>query len=263
MPNKTGDFVWYELITDDIDASQAFYSQLLGWEVAEKGGSDPAYRIMQAPEAGTGASHGIGGLLQLTAEMSSGGASPTWLGYIAVDDVESCAAKAGVAGGRTLMPPRDIPETGCVAMLADPQGIPFYVIRPSGEGDSLAFAADKPRPGHCAWNELVTHDADAAKTFYGQLFGWQKDGELDMGALGPYEFLRHGGLIGAVARTSDVAPRPMWQFYFRVKDIDRAVEQIAELGGQLQQGPDEIPGGEYALNGTDPQGATFSLVGSR
>ena len=46
-------------------------------------------------------------------------------------------------------------------------------------------------------------------------------------------------------------------------DIDRAAEAITSGGGQILHGPMEIPGGEYALNGIDPQGATFGLVGPR
>ncbi len=54
-------------------------------------------------------------------------------------------------------------------------------------------------------------------------------------------------------------PLPMWHYYFRCVDIDIACKAIADNGGQLLHGPDEIPGGEFVVQGVDPQGALFSL----
>src|SRR5690625_7310585 len=76
------------------------------------------------------------------------------------------------------MPPLDIPDVGRLAMVTDPQGAVFYVMRGFSNQISLAFAADKPRVGHCAWNELSTTDPEAAKAFYFREFGWTKDGEM-------------------------------------------------------------------------------------
>ena len=55
----------------------------------------------------------------------------------------------------------------------------------------------------------------------------------------------------------------VWTYYIGVDDIDRAVAAINEGGGRILNGPMEIPGGEYALNAMDPQGAAFGLVGPR
>ena len=58
-------------------------------------------------------------------------------------------------------------------------------------------------------------------------------------------------------------PHSIWNHYIGVADIDRAVEAIGANGGQILQGPMEIPGGEFSVNGIDPQGATFGLVGPK
>ncbi|MDN5849544.1 MAG: hypothetical protein L0H63_07855 [Nitrococcus sp.] len=55
----------------------------------------------------------------------------------------------------------------------------------------------------------------------------------------------------------------MWRFYFRVPDIDATAERIKANGGAIVYGPVEIPGGEFAVNATDPQDAVFGLVGRR
>ncbi|MAT92256.1 MAG: hypothetical protein CME59_06615 [Halioglobus sp.] len=263
MSNVHGAFIWYELLTDDSDAALAFYSAILGWQVVSSGQADRDYRILSARDADTGEQHDIGGCLQLTQAMRQGGARPLWLGYIAVDDVERSAARIVAAGGGIQMPATEIPEVGRIAMVTDPQGAPFYLMRGAVDRTSLAFAADRPRPGHCAWNELTSPDPEAARRFYCGEFGWRKDGEMDLGPMGVYEFIRHNNVIGAIMTAPQEMPMAMWQYYFRCADIDRACQTIREHGGQLLHEPDEIPGGDFTVKGIDPQGAQFALVGRR
>ncbi len=269
MANMHGDWIWYELMTTDADASAAFYEAILPWKV----GSQPEYREIHATEGG------VGGMLPLTADMQAGGARPAWLGYVLVDDVDTAATSIEQGGGKVVMPAHDMPGVGRFAMVTDPQGAPFYIMKPTppaGDPDAVsnAFSYDRPRDGHCAWNELYTSDPAAALHFYGQRFGWVKDGEMDMGPMGTYEFLRHAGhapegsppgqgMIGAVMPRPPHVPVSHWNFYFRVPDIDKAAATIAELGGQVLHGPQEIPGGDFSMNAMDPQGAMFALVGKR
>lgn len=263
MANQHGEFIWYELLTTNSDAAQQFYSSILGWQTIDSGQTEIDYRILQAKDEETGQLREVGGLLQLTEEMTQGGARPVWLGYIGVDDVDQTVARISTAGGEVQMPPTDIPDVGRFAMVTDPQGTPFYVMKGFSDEASLAFASDKPRLGHCAWNELVTTDPEAAKSFYFKEFGWTKDGEMDMGPMGQYEFIRHNGVIGAIMPKPEEMPVPMWHYYFRCADIDTALNAITDNGGQVLHGPDEIPGGEFIVKGFDPQGAIFALVGTR
>ena len=263
MANKHGEFIWYELLTDNCDDAITFYSAILGWEATASGHPSMDYRILHAKDEDTGESCGACGLLQLNEEMRQGGARPVWLGYIGVDDVDHSVANIVACGGKVKMPATDIPNVGRLAMVTDPQGVPFYVMRGFSDQTSLAFASDKPRVGHCAWNELVTNDPESAKTFYFKEFGWSKDGEMNMGPMGAYEFIRHNGVIGAVMPKPNDMPIPMWNYYFRCADIDNAVNTIAELGGKIEFGPDEIPGGQFIVKGLDPQGALFALIGER
>lgn len=263
MPNKHGEFIWYELCTDNADAAQRFYSAILGWRFTDSGQPGVDYRILHARDEGTGEWRPVGGLMPLSEEMKQGGARPVWLGYIGVDDVDRTVAEITAAGGSVQMPATDIPDVGRIAMVTDPQGTPFYVMRGNSDDPSLAFASDCPRVGHCAWNELVTSDSEAAKAFYFKAFGWTKDGEMDMGPMGAYEFIRHNGVIGAIMPKPDAMPVPMWHYYFRAANIDAAINAITDNGGQILHGPDEIPGGDFIVKGVDPQGAMFALVGSR
>lgn len=269
MANHHGDFIWYELITDNADAARAFYGEVIGWTIEAQPSGPIDYRMISASEGN------VAGLMPLTAEMKANGARPAWLGYIAVDDVDAMAKSVESGGGHVHVPPTDIPDVGRFAFVADPQGAMVYVMKPASAGESHAFSYDRPRIGHCAWNELSTTDPDAAKHFYGQRFGWVKDGEMDMGPLGKYEFLRHTGrapegspmgqgMVGAVMpMMPGGAPMPLWTYYFRVPDIDAAAATITAQGGALVQDPVEIPGGDFSLVAADPQGAVFGLVGAR
>lgn len=263
MANKHGEFIWYELLTDDSDAALAFYSAILGWQASDSGQPGMDYRILTARDNDSGEEHHVGGLMQLTDDMRQHGARPIWLGYLSVDDVDHTLARIVAAGGKVQMPASDIPEVGRIAMVTDPQGVPFYIMRAISDQTSLAFAFDKPRIGHCAWNELITTDPEAAKAFYFKEFGWTKDGEMPMGDMGNYEFIRHNGVIGAIMPTLTEMPHPLWNYYFRCAYIDDACQAITNNGGKILHGPEEIPGGEYILKAVDPQGALFSLIGAK
>jgi len=262
MTNKHGDFIWYELMTSEPDAAQEFYGALVGWTFKFSGQPDMDYRLFSMGDTE------VGGLMPLTSEMTDGGARPCWLGYIGVDDVDASVAKIKASGGAVHTEPWDIPGVGRMAFVVDPQGASFYIMKGSVEGgESTSFAATEPKAGHCAWNELATENPEAAKKFYGEQFGWQKDGDMDMGPMGKYEFWKvgddRGFMLGAVMSKMAEQPVSMWTFYFRVPDIDRAVEVIKSKAGQILQEPIEIPSGDYSLVGMDPQGAIFGLVGAQ
>jgi predicted enzyme related to lactoylglutathione lyase len=266
MTNQHGDFIWYELLTSDADAAGAFYGKVVGWTSTSAGQPGMDYRFFSSGD-GSDDKDGVGGYMAITPEMAAGGARPAWVGYICVDDVDQTITKLTAAGGSVMMPASDIAGVGRMAMVADPQGAPFYVMKGASEGgESHSFAALDPKVGHCAWNELSSADPEVAKSFYGKLFGWVKDGDMDMGPLGKYEFLKVNDgrfALGAVMPKMPEMPVSMWTFSFRVADIDKAVETIKDCGGQLLQEPMEIPGGDFSLTAMDPQGAALGLVGPK
>ena len=256
MPNKHGDFIWYELLTTDPDAAADFYGSVLGWEVNDSGQAGMDYRLLSIGDTN------IGGMMALTSESLEAGMRPVWLGYIGVNDVDATIGAITAAGGTVRMPATDSPGVGRLALLADPQGAGFYVMRGAIEATSTAFSTTEP--GHCSWNELSTSDLRAALDFYGARFGWEKGDVMDMGALGDYQFITQGGrTIGAMMARPPDSPPPMWTYYFRVSDIDAAAASARTGGAHILHGPCEVPGGDRILIGSDPQGALFALVGRR
>jgi predicted enzyme related to lactoylglutathione lyase len=257
-----GHLVWYELMSPDAEASKRFYDAVVGWRIGEPVEEFQGYRMIGRSDGGS-----AGGILPLTDEMQQHGARPTWLGYIGVDDTDAAVASIEQAGGKLLMAAFDISNVGRIAMVADPQGAPFYVMKPTSPADkpnaqSDVFSVDQPQ--HVRWNELSTTDQDGAIAFYGSQFGWTQEGDMDMGEMGKYRFIQNRGTtIGAVMRKPPQLPVSLWTFYIGVDDIDRAAEAVTSGGGQILHGPMEIPGGEFSLNAIDPQGASFGLVGPR
>ena len=259
---RKGGFIWYELMTPNPEAAKTFYDAVVGWDIGPAVAEYNGYRMI-----GRGDGKSAGGVLPLTDEMQQHGARPTWLGYLYVADTDASVVAIEQAGGKTFMPPFDIPNVGRVAMVADPQGAPFYIMKPippegQPNAESDVFSTDKPQ--HVRWNELSTTDPDGAVAFYRQQFGWGQEGDMDMGEMGKYRFIQNGPTtIGAIMRKPPQLPASSWTYYVGVDEIDRAAEAIKTGGGQILNGPLEIPGGEFALNAMDPQGAPFGLVGPR
>lgn len=253
MRNQHGDFTWYELLTSDPQAAKRFYDPVAGWTIEAQASGDIDYRMI---DTGDGL---VGGTMTLTREMADHGARPTWLGYVGVDDVGATLAKIETEGGKTLTPAADMDGVGRIAMAADPQGNPFYVMRGAVDDVSTAFAPEKF--GHTAWNELSTSDLDAARHFYPTVFGWTLGDVMPMGEMGDYQFIDHGGrMIGAMMKSAPVGPTG-WGFAFHNRDVDAAAARIRELGGTVRSGPMEVPGDQRALMASDPEGVPFMLVG--
>lgn len=264
MTNPLGSFIWYELMTTDPDGAAAFYGPIVGWKIAGDPGADTTdvdYRHIVRDDGGSN-----GGVMKLTDEMCRNGARPCWLGYLSVADVDQAVTAIEADGGKLMLPAFDL-DVGRIAMVTDPGGVPFYVMAPvppadNPHGDSDVY--DRCADQHISWNELYAPDLEVAKAFYARHFHFAFNESMPMGAMGDYCFIDHGGQqIGAVMQKPKEVPAGMWQFYIRVPDIGTAAAQVQELGGQVLHGPMEVPGGEWIINGVDPQGAMFSLVGAQ
>lgn len=257
MRDRHGTPIWYELMCKDPLAARRFYMAVVGWEIDESppAGSSMDYRMVSA---GDGL---VGGVFRLTDEMCQQGASPCWMMYLGVDDVDACVRAITAAGGHLQLPAFDIPDVGRIAMVSDPQGAPFYVMRGASDAHSTACAPDSA--GHGAWHELHAADGQKAIDFYRAQFGWGLSRGVDMGPMGIYQLFTVGGRDLGGIMTDTSFPRPAWLVYFRVDGIERATQRIIEAGGQVIHGPMEVPGGGWIVNGLDPEGAMFALTGTR
>lgn len=248
----TGTFIWCDLATGDPDAASRFYEAVVGWS-AEPSPEHPEYRLLKRD------GHVGGGLMALPTPAQ--GETPRWSGYVHVADVDETADAIRQNGGRVHFGPNDIPHVGRFAVVADPQGAAFMILAPLPRDEA---PAEPPMgtAGTVAWRELHATDWAAVFPFYAERFGWEKDIAIDMGEMGAYQTFRVGGQnVGGMM--NDASAAPCWHYYFAVPDIDAAHAAIGSNGGRVLNGPDEIPGGGFALKAVDPQGAVFGLAGPR
>ena len=264
MANPVGSFIWYELMTPDPDGAAAFYGSVIGWQVA--GHSDPAaggtdYRMIVRDDGGM-----AGGMLKLDAQMVAGGASPCWMPYLYTPDVDAAVGAIEAEGGKVQMPATDLP-VGRIAMVADPQGVPIYLMSPTpapGQSDATSDVFDERAMQRVRWNELASPDQAGSMKFYAEHFGFAFNDKMPMGEMGDYCFIsHHGKTLGAIMQRQDEQQRAMWQVYFGVPSIVAAKDRIEASGGQVLMGPHEVPGGEWIVVAVDPQGAGFGLVGPK
>ena len=248
-----GRVLWYELMTTDMKAAGEFYAKIVGWKVSPFEGSPEPYDVLMR-----GGDVGIGGVMTIPEGM---GFPPHWGMYIGVPKLEDAVAEIERRGGSGLSPVIEVPEVGRMRTMKDPQGAAFSILQPPA-GMEGAPADHEPEIGDASWHELYTTDAEAALKFYAEVFGWRRTEAMDMGSMGKYYmFARGDGFGGGMMNTPKEMAQvpPHWGFYFRVPDVHAAAEQVKANGGQVLNGPMEVPGGDWVVNCMDPQGAAFSL----
>ena len=245
-----GRFVWYDLMTTDPTGAADFYTKIAGWGTQPWEGSPTPYTMWTTHDTP------IGGVVKLGPEM--GPTPPHWIGYVAVPNVDESAVQAESLGGKLLTPPMDIPEVGRFAVITDPQGAAIAIFTPK---DAPSTPEVVPNVGEISWHELTTTDHTAAYDFYEKLFGWNKTGDHDMGDMGVYQLYGRGEhqLGGMWTKPADMPIPPNWLYYIRVPNVDEATERVKSLGGQVLNGPMDVPGGDRIAQCLDPQGAAFAV----
>jgi predicted enzyme related to lactoylglutathione lyase len=207
-----------------------------------------------------------------------------WNTYFWVDSADDAAAKVRDFGGTVVVEPFDFLGACRTAVFTDPEGAAFSVWE-AREHKGAELVND---PGAVVFNNLNTRDVEAAKSFYGSLFGWQTAG-IGGGAEGwtlPgygdwLEREHHPGLrtqmaeagapdgfedvVGSIIPISDDQPDTPahWSVTFASADADATAAKATELGGKVIVAPFDAPWSTptYTIRMTviaDPQGATFS-----
>jgi predicted enzyme related to lactoylglutathione lyase len=117
---RHGAFSWCELMTTDVDAAKAFYTQLLGWTTEDMPAAGMTYTVVKTGDTG------VGGIMPIPPQAA--GSPPRWGTYITVDDVDATARKAEELGAKSIVPLTDIPNVGRFYTFEDPQGAIVSVI---------------------------------------------------------------------------------------------------------------------------------------
>jgi predicted enzyme related to lactoylglutathione lyase len=243
-----GKFVWVDLFTSDVEGVQRFYGELFGWEwrwVSKRRG----HRYGMFYDDGIA----MAGVAE-TEKQDDGKPYARWVYYISVEDVAAAVTRVEAAGGKTLLPQRNVPERGELAVLADREEAPFGVLR-SSSGDPGDYRAEI---GQWLWVGLSARDARAAADFYASVFGYEvyeRSEVLDF-VLASDGYSRAG--IGELS--SDAETDPTWLGFIRVDDLAAISEKAKTLGGEVlyvTEGESEEPPLGIL---TDPFGAPIGVM---
>jgi predicted enzyme related to lactoylglutathione lyase len=260
---------WVDTSQPDPEAAVAFYGGLFGWEFEDMmpPGSDGRYFVARLRGGDVAA---VGSIPAGAPQMAS------WNTYVWVDSADETASKAVEAGGKALMEPFDVMDSGRMALIADPEGAAFCVW----QARQHRGAQIVNEPGSLNFNGLNTRDTAGAKRFYGSVFGWQTlgpEGGFEMWTLPGYgDHLEEGdpemrtriaevgappGFEDVVASLNPIAEDQPdvpahWGVTFAVDDADAVAAKTEELGGTVVVAPFDAPWVRMTVI-TDPQGATF------
>jgi predicted enzyme related to lactoylglutathione lyase len=287
MPERDGYIpgvpCWVDASEPDPQAALGFYGGLFGWEFedAMPSASEGRYFIARAEATGWSLFDSSGGVRSgdVAAIGSIPDAAPpiaAWNTYFWVDSADETASKVRDAGGGVVTEPFDFMDAARVGVFTDPEGAPFSVW----EAKQHKGARLVNDPGSLNFNGLNTRDVEAAKSFYGSVFGWQTldmDGGLQMWTLSGYgdylegyhpELRKQMAEAGAPERFEDVVATinpipddqpdtpPHWSVTFATDDADATAAKATELGGTVIVPPFDAPWVRMSIL-RDPQGATF------
>ena len=253
MVERHGSFVWYELMTTDMAAAATFYASVVGWAAQDASTTDLAYTLF------TAGSISVGGLMGLPEAARKLGATPRWMGYVGVNNVDAAADRIKRLGGAVYVPPTNS-NIGHISVVADPQTATLALVKGLKPGQQQSTDLDEPM--RVGWHELLAADREKAFAFYGELFGWQK-ADSELGPTDTYQlFSANGQTIGGMFTKRPIERVPYWLYYFNIGDIDAAAKRVKAGGGWILEGPSEVPDG-WIVRCIDPQGAIFALQGKR
>lgn len=240
---------WIDLGSPDVQAADAFYTSLFGWEKEEAGPDTGGYGFYKSAGKRIG---GVGPLMDPNA-------TPAWTVYFGCDDAEATVKSVEQAGGTVRAPAVDVMAFGRMAQLTDPQGGEFALWQPL---ETKGFEVVNV-PVSLSWTELHTADPEAARAFYASVFGWSLT-DNDMGeftytvtSMGGEES-SFGGLMGHFPGETVT----FWLPYFEVADCDATAAKAAELGGSVLMGPATLDGVGRMASVRDPHGSLFSVITS-
>jgi len=247
---RHGQWIWHELLTGDPEAAAGFYAQAFGWTVARRGVGSRAYRLAQRD------GRPVAGLVRIDDRPDGRTPPARWIGLMSVPDVDAAVARATQAGGSVLAGPGVQLGRGRVALLSDPEGAAFGVIRTVD-----ADPEDRePREGEWLWRELWAGDAGRMAAWYRDLgnYGLRRlvhAGDQDEWVLSSGDTPRAGVIV-----RPEAARFSAWLPYLRVADLGGAVRAVAAAGGKVLLEPSpQRRGGRVAIV-ADPQGGPLGLA---
>jgi len=241
---------WIDLYSSDTDKATEFYGRLFGWTTESAGPEFGGYFTFLKDGKHVGGCMGNDG---------QEGHPDAWTVHLLTDDIERTVEAVVANGGQVHVAPMDVAENGRFAMVGDPGQAAVGVWQPGAvKGFEL-----RSEVGTAAWFELHTRDYATCVDFYRDVFGWDTH---TMSDTPEFRYTTQGegedalaGIMDGTAHMPQGTPAA-WSIYFKVEDVDAALEQVVELGGKIERPAEDTPWGRLAAV-TDPTGTRLKLIG--
>ena len=246
--HQVGKFVWFDLFTDDMEASTQFYQALFGWSFESADGYTQKVQTIFSNKVPIATA-------VLNSPENKKIKESRWLGYISVEDVDKVSKIIEENKGILHVLPRNLPDRGRVAVATDPEGAIFGLLT-SRHGD----------PGETGimenqWmgSELWTNSLITALEFYSKIAGYEQR-RVGIGTESEYLLLVKDSIPRAGVVTIHWENiKPAWLPYIAVSDVFSTTKNVEELGGEILVSPDtKMPNGLVAII-ADPSGAVFAI----
>lgn len=239
-----GKVIWHDLLTDDVDSAQHFYSELFGWKFESPAvGQNSAYTLITLNGSR------IGGMIDAT-KIRADVDLTQWVSILSVDDVDAATELVRTSGGTVFTEPTDLTGRGRISVVADSQGALVALLRTEG-GDPKD---QEPQIGGFLWDELWTDDPNQSIDFFRELVAYDDNTVAIEGE--EYRYLSSAGQPRVGIRKNPLPGlTPTWVTFIRVEDPAAITARVEELGGKVFVEAQTNPiGGQVAII-ADPAGA--------
>ncbi|WP_455219759.1 VOC family protein [Kaarinaea lacus] len=245
----TGKFVWFELATLNLEKQQAFYSDVFGWTFQTISNTDDQYTLVKNGD------RSVAGMFSIKPREGVTTAA-AWIGLMSIDDPVKTANFVKANGGVVQSEPKSIANRGTYALLVDPEGALFGVLK-SETGDPPDREVGI---GDFFWMDLFAREPTKAGEFYQQVAGYElSKGEVKED-VDRVILTSHGKSRAGVVPLPDEANRAGWLPYIRVADVKATLKKVTAAGGFIMVEPTpELLDGNLAIF-SDPQGGVMGVV---
>lgn len=243
---NSGRFIWADLVTGDAEKAGDFYRDLFHWEIRKVDG-----RYFMASNNG----RNLAGI----AELPAGNEDPShtrWVPYVSVNDPDSFSAYAVENGGEVLLPPKDIEGRGRFALLGDPEGAVFGVLKPTS-GDPEDHVSEI---GNWAWLELWGNSPGDLARFYSRAGFQPMENESIGGKTEDIILGSEGRERAGIRKKTNADQGSTWLLYIRVRDLAQTIAKAEKLGGVMVITASEIESKYPVTVMADPTGGVFAVV---
>ena len=238
--------IWHDLITPDLEASKAFYGNLLGWTFTDTNFKGLRYTIIYND------GKVIGGMIEIKSAKNA-----TWISALPLDNATlSTRIKAVIASGaKAVLPPIKLPGRGKQVVFEGPSGEEFSLI---SENEYTAQLDESSKNGNWIGMELWADNPAQASAFYDKAFAVSTTKSTYDNK--PYwTFKADDKIVAGMLQNPVTNQGSQWVPYIQQNDIGAMLPALKKSGANILMNPNNnIRDGKIGIF-QDPQGAIFAV----